>query len=461
MKFFKFLAATSIIFASLFVGTSIYADEAVPTDCPPPPVDTVTPSHGLTLYSTTPTVTVSSDVYLPNEDKYPVDESGHTQQVTTSYNPDNTYTFTVKDGVLTYYGIDKNSSVLSYWPHLTSTSNVLGQTIVAKSSNFSLVASYDISAIADGSYDVSLYTSNGQTKTYSGYIYRQVTLVKDGDDIYFQLSPEVYQINKDFTDKNYRSPEYYLYQAYPYDSKIWVYTNDTVKGWAEEITANCTTDYEKIKAVHDWVADNIYYDYDYYYSRTTSTPLSAEDVYNNKYSVCQGYADLSASLLRSLGIPCKVTSGYGKTGTSAWTSSIINGTSSNHAWNEAWLADEQRWVIFDATWDSTNKRNETSDSGSVKGDPKNIYFDITPYMFANSHKVVYCAQQTFPNLGNVNLSGSVDNADVAAFLKHFSGTESLSQTALQNKYADVDGNQRVDFLDVIATLKKIAFDKNV
>jgi transglutaminase-like putative cysteine protease len=459
MKFFKALAATMIISTSLFVGTSIYADEPIVTDCPPDAVDTVTPTHTLTLYSAMPTV--SPDVYLPNESKYPVDESGHTKQITTTYNPDDTYTFTINDGILTYYGINTNSSILSYWPHLTSSSNVLGQTLVAKSADFSLVASYDISDIADGSYDVSLYTSDGQSVSYTSYIYHQITLVKDGDDIYFQLSPEVYQINKDFTEKNYRAPEYYLYQAYPNNSTSWVHTNDTIKGWAEEITADCTTDYEKIKAVHDWVADNVYYDYDYYYNRTKSTSFSAEDVYNNKYSVCQGYADLSASLLRSLGIPCKVTAGYGRTGTSAWTSSIINGSSSNHAWNEAWLADEQRWVIFDATWDSTNKRNETSSSGSVKGDPKNTYFDTTPYMFANSHKVVYCAQQTFPNLGNVNLSGSVDNSDVAAFLKHFSGVEPLSQTALQNTYADVDGNQRVDFLDVIATIKKIAFDKKV
>jgi transglutaminase/protease-like cytokinesis protein 3 len=344
---------------------------------------------------------------------------------------------------------------------LTSSSDVLDSSTFKKSSDNAVKKSFDISGIDDGSYDVRIYTSDTQYGKYKSYVYNLITLVKSDGDIYFQIPTEVYQINKDFIEKNYRSNDYYLHQNFPNDSTSWVYTNDTVKEIAEEITAGCTTDYEKIKAVHDWAADNIYYDYDYYTNRTTSTMLTPEDVYENKYSVCQGYADFCASLLRSLDIPCKVASGYAQSKANAWTDYLINGSSTNHAWNEAWLADEQRWVIFDATWDSSNTKNKIDGEGLVTAARKDTYFDITPYVFAGNHKVVKYSQQLYTSLGNVNLDSKVDNADVAAFLKHFSGAAPLSDTALKAKYADVDGNLKIDFADVIATLKKIAFNKYV
>jgi hypothetical protein len=457
MKLFKLLSVA--IISAMLISTSVYADSVSITDCPPPSVETEVPTRTISAYASEPTV--SPELYMPNESAYPIDENGHTKQVTTSYNSSDYFTFTITDSVLTYYGVNSDDSKLYFWPQLKLSSNALTQTLIKKSGNNIVKYSFDISSISDGNYDVEIYTSSTNYGTYNSYVYNQITLVKSGDDIYFQVPIEVYQINKDFIEKNYRSSDYYLHQTFPADYTKWVYTNDTVKGIAEEITAGCTTDYEKIKAVHDWAADNIYYDYDYYYSRTTSTPFTPEEVYANKYSVCQGYADFCASLLRSLDIPCKVASGYGKTGTSAWTTSLINGSSSNHAWNEAWLADEQRWVVFDATWDSSNTKNKTAGAGLVTAARRDTYFDITPSVFAGNHKVVYYSQQLYTSLGNVNLDSKVDNADVAAFLKHFSGVASLSDTALQEKYADVDGNLKIDFADVIATLKKLAFDKYV
>jgi transglutaminase-like putative cysteine protease len=38
-----------------------------------------------------------------------------------------------------------------------------------------------------------------------------------------------------------------------------------IQALSNEITKDCQTDYEKVLKIHDWVAENIYYDYDAFY----------------------------------------------------------------------------------------------------------------------------------------------------------------------------------------------------
>ncbi|MDR1554391.1 MAG: transglutaminase-like domain-containing protein, partial [Prevotellaceae bacterium] len=149
------------------------------------------------------------------------------------------------------------------------------------------------------------------------------------------------------------------------------------------ITINCETDYEKAKSIHDWVAANIYYNMDGYYSSSYGS-TDALGVLQNKKTVCQGYANLTAAMLRSLQIPCSVVSGYALgIGTSgSWSiRNIVEAT--NHAWNEAFISG--RWIIIDATWDSDMQyRNSQFDSG--KGLRGWKYFDPTLEAFSFDHK---------------------------------------------------------------------------
>lgn len=138
---------------------------------------------------------------------------------------------------------------------------------------------------------------------------------------------------------------------------------------SNRVTASITSDYEKLKAIHDWVCDNIYYDFDYYYHRKGETSNGALDTYENKYSVCQGYAELTAALIRAAGIPCKIVDGY-----------AIGGGS--HTWNEAYI--DNRWVILDTTWDSNN-----SYENNIFTHRKNTreYFDVGLEYLSMSHKI--------------------------------------------------------------------------
>ena len=78
---------------------------------------------------------------------------------------------------------------------------------------------------------------------------------------------------------------------------------------SKSITLGTSDDYEKTRAIHDWVATNIYYDFDALNSGNYSE-MDAKNVLLNKKGVCEGYANLMAALLRSQHIPCRIQSGY-------------------------------------------------------------------------------------------------------------------------------------------------------
>lgn len=122
------------------------------------------------------------------------------------------------------------------------------------------------------------------------------------------------------------------------------------------ITAGCGSDREKLRAIHDWVAEHVCYDRDSFRNGTSGVTEPTDILNMNPMRcVCQGYANLTRDLCRAVGIPCKVVSGYalGVGAESYWTEAILNSNESNHAWNEAYI--DGRWVILDTTWDSQNE----------------------------------------------------------------------------------------------------------
>ena len=155
-----------------------------------------------------------------------------------------------------------------------------------------------------------------------------------------------------------------------------------VKSKAAEITVNIEGDYEKILAIHDWVAQNIYYDLDDYYGRTTHNKYDAATVLSTRKSVCEGYASLTAALLRAVGIPAKTVYGYAL-GIGS-TKPIMEGVR-NHAWTEAFA--DGRWVILDTTWDSYNEWENgriSVSKGLIEDRP---YFDPDLVDFSLDHRI--------------------------------------------------------------------------
>ena len=114
-------------------------------------------------------------------------------------------------------------------------------------------------------------------------------------------------------------------------------TMDTV---LEEVMENLNlaggTDYEKIKSIYDYIADNIVYDYDNKDCDSYTLKQSAYAALINKRCVCQGYANLFYRMALAAGVDCRIVDG------------ISHGES--HAWNIVCI--DGNYYNVDCTWDA-------------------------------------------------------------------------------------------------------------
>lgn len=160
----------------------------------------------------------------------------------------------------------------------------------------------------------------------------------------------------------------------------------SVVAMSNAIVGNVTDDYTKVFLLHQWVAENIYYDYDAYYGRSQRITDSA-GVLEVRRSVCEGYSRLLKDLILAQNIPAVYCTNMSTDGSYA----ISTSGGELHAHTEAYVGG--RWIIMDATWDSNNKyRNGTYTTKAPAG---YYYFDISSEAFAMDHEIlsrgeVYC-----------------------------------------------------------------------
>ena len=101
------------------------------------------------------------------------------------------------------------------------------------------------------------------------------------------------------------------------------------------------TDYQKIKAIYDYICSNITYDYDNLYDDSYTLKHSSYAALINKKAVCQGYASLFYRLALEAGIDARVISGE---------------SGGPHAWNIVKI--EGSYYNLDSTWDAGNTEYE-------------------------------------------------------------------------------------------------------
>lgn len=115
-------------------------------------------------------------------------------------------------------------------------------------------------------------------------------------------------------------------------------------------SSGAVTDYDKLKAICQWVCGNIKYDYD-----LVSGSQDAYNVFSKRLGICQGYSNVTKAMCAAVGIPCVMVNGDSSAG--------------GHAWSMAYA--DNRWIFLDTTW----------------GDS---WFDADIERFANDHRPYYC-----------------------------------------------------------------------
>lgn len=148
-----------------------------------------------------------------------------------------------------------------------------------------------------------------------------------------------------FTVKNTEELDKYLISAKHIESN-----EEIIIDTALEITKNCSSDLDKVRAIYDWVVDNIEYDYEKLSKHDKGqydNQYGALNTLNTRKGVCYDYSTLVAALTRSIGIKAKVVEGNLDKGR-------LKGF---HAWNEVFISESGGWINIDTTLAATTGEN--------------------------------------------------------------------------------------------------------
>lgn len=116
----------------------------------------------------------------------------------------------------------------------------------------------------------------------------------------------------------------------------------SVSSVARYIAERESDPFQRIKALHDYVADRVVYDVEALRAGKHGAQ-DADSVFHRRTAVCAGYANLLAALGRAAGEEIVVIGGDART----FGSDL---TGEGHAWNAVHIGG--RWTLIDSTWDA-------------------------------------------------------------------------------------------------------------
>lgn len=157
---------------------------------------------------------------------------------------------------------------------------------------------------------------------------------------------------------------------------------------AAQVCSGIESDYDKARALAQWVSQNIYYDYDAFDSSVTTQTLSLSSTLALHRSVCGGYANLYAALCQSQGIECLIAQGDVVQNYLTFEEAD---TAPSHEWNLVHIDGRYFWV--DTLWN--NSGNSYSDGIYTDGESCLRYFDPTEEAMAQNHRATRIENREF------------------------------------------------------------------
>ena len=202
---------------------------------------------------------------------------------------------------------------------------ITGPSGVTYTYNQSLTGNYDVFVLSDGSgsYTIAVYENTSGTSYAKAFSCGISVSLKD------EFAPFL------------RSNKYVNYTS---SSKIVTLAADLCK--------NKTDTNDKIKAVYEYIINNISYDYKLAKTVTSGYIPDLDSVITKKTGICFDYAATMTAMLRSQGIPTKLIFGYTGSTYHAWISTYSKET----GWMTASIYfDGKVWKLMDPTFASTGK----------------------------------------------------------------------------------------------------------
>ena len=246
---------------------------------------------------------------------------------------------------------------------------------------------FSVGDLKDGCYYLNVFYNDKESGWYWAYLQnRSVALRINKRRLQFLESPTASENRRVISEL---SVDEDALKKYLQPSTLSQSNREEIITLARTITRFKIAPMQKLLAIHDWVAENIYYDMDALNSdECNHKQYSAMEVLRDKKCVCRGYANLGVALMRAAGIPAVGLSCYALNISTdgGWERKENQTNIPNHIIAAAYV--DKRWIIMDITWDSDNKyeggkyQNKTGMGSSRK------YFDTTLEMISNTHKLI-------------------------------------------------------------------------
>lgn len=129
--------------------------------------------------------------------------------------------------------------------------------------------------------------------------------------------------------------------------------NDPMSAIAAQIIDASMSDYEKVKAIHDYLVIHVNYDNENLENNTLpEEAFTAEGALLKNSAVCEGYAKAFSYLCKKAGLPAELVYGTARDDTHE----------EYHAWNQVCV--DSVWYNIDVTWDDPFLNGENISDGS-------------------------------------------------------------------------------------------------
>ncbi|HJV46223.1 MAG TPA: transglutaminase domain-containing protein [Bacillota bacterium] len=114
---------------------------------------------------------------------------------------------------------------------------------------------------------------------------------------------------------------------------------------AKEIVAGANSDRKKAQKLYQWIGSHIAYDFPkarmIENGEVQTLSFGTVPTYSSRKGVCSDYSSLMVAMGRAVNL--KVKQEFG-------TAYLPDGSTGPHAWNLVYLADENKWIPCDPTW---------------------------------------------------------------------------------------------------------------
>ena len=161
-----------------------------------------------------------------------------------------------------------------------------------------------------------------------------------------------------------------------------------VKTLSNEICAGISDDYDKLRAIENWVANNIYYDYPAFSRGVPEETITLKYVLENKTTVCGGYSNLTAALAAAQGIRVYNVHGTASEGVYCMEE---NPSEAVHEFNFAVIDGRIIWLDADMDSRSYFYENLTYHTGKAV----RRHFDIDGAVLALTHRAKYAEHRDY------------------------------------------------------------------